>query len=313
MSSIPPATLEKFSEVQSTIWQTVSLTVSEAAGLQVTLANPKVDCVRTGEMYAEVTEQMMVVQFAFANMPENNQVVLIDQETVTSLVNAISDEPVTDIDENIVADLRSPLEAIVQGICLSSGNLKNETVVASGLNIRYQVFNFPPNLQRSEEVVRVTVELSGDDIKGRVLWVVDSEIAHMILGIVMVEEELSSPFGSASGGQQGGASPFQFPAGGGGTHHFNQEDPHGLDLLLDIPLEISVELGRVKMLVRDVVELSTGSIVEIDKAAGEPVDVMVNGRLVARGEVVVIEDNFGVRVTEILNPQERLTRLGEVA
>jgi flagellar motor switch protein FliN/FliY len=67
------------------------------------------------------------------------------------------------------------------------------------------------------------------------------------------------------------------------------------------------------MLVRDVIELGTGSVVEIDKAAGEPVDVMVNGRIVARGEVVVIEDNFGVRVTEILSPQERLLRLAEVA
>ncbi|HCD99973.1 MAG TPA: flagellar motor switch protein FliN [Armatimonadetes bacterium] len=90
-------------------------------------------------------------------------------------------------------------------------------------------------------------------------------------------------------------------------------DPGSLELLLDIPLEISVELGRVKMLVKDVVELGTGSIIEIDKAAGEPVDVLVNGRLVARGEVVVIEDNFGVRITEILTPQERLTKLGEVA
>jgi flagellar motor switch protein FliN/FliY len=67
------------------------------------------------------------------------------------------------------------------------------------------------------------------------------------------------------------------------------------------------------MLVKDIVELGTGSIVEIDKAAGEPVDVMVNGRLVAKGEVVVIEDNFGVRLTEILNPQERISRLGDAA
>ena len=67
------------------------------------------------------------------------------------------------------------------------------------------------------------------------------------------------------------------------------------------------------MLVKDVVELGTGSIVEIEKAAGEPVDVMVNGKLVARGEVVVIEDNFGVRVTEILNPHERLRNLGDAA
>jgi len=88
---------------------------------------------------------------------------------------------------------------------------------------------------------------------------------------------------------------------------------NGLELLLDVPLEISVELGRVKMLVKDVVELGTGSIVEIDKAAGEPVDVMVNGKLVARGEVVVIEDNFGVRVTEILNPYDRLKNLGDAA
>ena len=64
---------------------------------------------------------------------------------------------------------------------------------------------------------------------------------------------------------------------------------------------------------REVVELGTGSVVEIDKAAGEPVDVIVNGRLVARGEVVVIEDNFGVRITEILNPTDRLNKLGEAA
>jgi len=59
------------------------------------------------------------------------------------------------------------------------------------------------------------------------------------------------------------------------------------------------------MMVREVLDLGTGSIIEVDKAAGEPVDVMVNGRLVAKGEVVVIEDNFGVRITEILNPAER--------
>jgi flagellar motor switch protein FliN/FliY len=78
-----------------------------------------------------------------------------------------------------------------------------------------------------------------------------------------------------------------------------------MEALLDVPLEVSVELGRVKMMVREVLELGTGYIVEVDKAAGEPVDVMVNGRLVAKGEVVVIEDNFGVRITEVLNPAER--------
>jgi flagellar motor switch protein FliN/FliY len=86
-----------------------------------------------------------------------------------------------------------------------------------------------------------------------------------------------------------------------------------LEILMDIPLQISVELGRVKMVVKDVVELGSGSIIEIDKAAGEPVDVLVNGKVVARGEVVVIEDNFGVRITEILSQQDRLAKLKEAA
>jgi flagellar motor switch protein FliN/FliY len=86
-----------------------------------------------------------------------------------------------------------------------------------------------------------------------------------------------------------------------------------LEILFDIPLQLSVELGRVSLLVQDVVDLSAGSINELERSAGEPVDVMVNGRLVAHGEVVVIEDNFGVRITEIVSPQERVQRLGEAA
>ena len=77
-------------------------------------------------------------------------------------------------------------------------------------------------------------------------------------------------------------------------------EPHNLNLVLDIPLEVSVELGRKRMSIRDILDLGAGSIVELDKIAGEPVDLLVNGRLVARGEVVVIEDNFGVRITEIV-------------
>ncbi len=82
-------------------------------------------------------------------------------------------------------------------------------------------------------------------------------------------------------------------------------DVQNLDIVMDIPLEVSVELGRKRMSIRDILDLGSGSIVELDKIAGEPVDLLVNGRLVARGEVVVIEDNFGVRITEIVNPASR--------
>ncbi len=82
-----------------------------------------------------------------------------------------------------------------------------------------------------------------------------------------------------------------------------------IDLLLDIPLDISVELGRSRMSIQELLSLGPGSVIELDKLAGEPLDVMVNGRLVARGEAVVVNDKFGVRITDIVSPAERIARL----
>ncbi len=83
-----------------------------------------------------------------------------------------------------------------------------------------------------------------------------------------------------------------------------------LDFILDIPLEISVEIGRTKMLIKDLLKLNQGSVIELEKFAGEPVEIYVNGKLMARGEVVVVNDRFGVRITEIISAQERIRRLG---
>ncbi len=79
----------------------------------------------------------------------------------------------------------------------------------------------------------------------------------------------------------------------------------GMGRVRDIPLEVTVELGRTRLLIRDIMDLSAGSIIELDKIAGEPVDLFANGLLVARGEVIVIDDNFGVRVTEIITARDR--------
>lgn len=88
-----------------------------------------------------------------------------------------------------------------------------------------------------------------------------------------------------------------------------RETPEGhgnIDLLLDVPLPVSVELGRTTMTIRDILDLGAGSVVEVNRVAGEPVDILVNGRLVARGEVVVIDENFGVRILDMVSPEERL-------
>lgn len=88
-----------------------------------------------------------------------------------------------------------------------------------------------------------------------------------------------------------------------------EAESRNLDMLLDIPLQVTVELGRTKRSVQDILSLSSGSIIELDKLAGEPVDILVNNKLIAKGEVVVIDENFGVRVTSIISQSDRLNKL----
>jgi flagellar motor switch protein FliN len=82
-----------------------------------------------------------------------------------------------------------------------------------------------------------------------------------------------------------------------------------LDFILDIPLEVTVEMGRTKMLINDLLQLGQGSVIELNRLAGEPLDILVNNKLVARGEVVVVGEKFGIRLTDIVSPMERVKRL----
>jgi len=96
----------------------------------------------------------------------------------------------------------------------------------------------------------------------------------------------------------------QLQQGSGGRHVEN------LDFILDIPLEVTVQLGRTRMLINDLLKLGQGSVIELNKLIGEPFDVYVNGKLVARGEVVVSNDKYGIRLTDIVSPLERIQQLG---
>jgi flagellar motor switch protein FliN/FliY len=109
---------------------------------------------------------------------------------------------------------------------------------------------------------------------------------------------LNQPFGAMSD-SPGGA----MPEGASGA------DPGNLDFILDIPLEISVELGRSSMVINELLKLGQGSIIELGKLAGETLEVLANQKLVARGEVVVMNDKYAVRLTEIISPMERIEGL----
>lgn len=117
---------------------------------------------------------------------------------------------------------------------------------------------------------------------------------------------------SGGGDSQGGVlsgdvpKPFSSMSGGGGDAPI-----HDINMVLDIPVQLSVELGRTKVPIKHILQLGQGSVVELDALAGEPMDVLVNGYLIAQGEVVVVNDKFGIRLTDVVTPSERLRRVSK--
>ncbi|MBY0409849.1 MAG: flagellar motor switch protein FliN [Burkholderiaceae bacterium] len=110
------------------------------------------------------------------------------------------------------------------------------------------------------------------------------------------------PVEAEQGGPLSGGSPRPF----GGKSDGSVND---INMVLDIPVQLSVELGRTKVPIKYILQLAQGSVVELDALAGEPMDVLVNGYLIAQGEVVVVNDKFGIRLTDVVTPSERLRRV----
>lgn len=128
----------------------------------------------------------------------------------------------------------------------------------------------------------------------------------------MAEKKKHAPSGLATGGNPAGSS-----AATAGTFEHSSSGAKGLagvgdnlDLLLDIPLEITIELGRTKMLINDLLKLGQGSVIELPKEAGDTLEILANNRLVAKGDVVVVNKKYGIRLTEVISSVERVEKLG---
>jgi flagellar motor switch protein FliN/FliY len=115
-----------------------------------------------------------------------------------------------------------------------------------------------------------------------------------------------SPASAPAGGSLGVAAPIFQQFSGSGVMN---DSRHDIDMIMDIPVQLTVELGRTKIAIKSLLQLAQGSVVELDGLAGEPMDVLVNGCLIAQGEVVVVNDKFGIRLTDIITPNERMNKL----
>jgi flagellar motor switch protein FliN/FliY len=123
----------------------------------------------------------------------------------------------------------------------------------------------------------------------------------------LLEQKSSDGAGDAQPGSVlSGDAPRSFSSGSS-----SDGSAHDINMVLDIPVQLSVELGRTKVPIKHILQLGQGSVVELDALAGEPMDVLVNGYLIAQGEVVVVNDKFGIRLTDVVTPSERLRRVSK--
>lgn len=212
-----------------------------------------------------------------------------------------------DLHQNAAKEVVTP---IVNGLVSSLSRELGSTLTAGTIFVRTD--NQPPLAGRGSRVFgQYSFEVEGLR-SGMFFLCLDNSVARAIAGTQAAPAPRPTPQASAAAtaaapaprgvGVQSVAFPSLAPT-------LTENQAKNIELLADVPMQVTVELGRRTMMIRDVLELGTGSIIELDKLAGEPVDLLVNQKLIARGEVVVIDESFGVRVTDIVSPIERIKGL----
>jgi len=320
MASLNLEHINTITAKQESLWGTVSVSLSEAVNRQATLSSPLVTLLPLSELENTFTGKRVYGIATLQTTTAYTLIIALETTSAATLadiaVGGDGSSPPAEIDEGMLQVLQQVLFVIANGLAQASVNISGVECNVLQVEAHYDTLQPPIEWLTQDNLVRMDAVLHVDGSPIGALTVIGDER----FGLWLAGEESGAPSGE---GETGSAqsSPFQLlEETGASAQPFvplaqaaPQPLPTGIDLILDVPLELTVELGRKRMFIKDVLELTIGSIVELDRVAGEPVDVLVNGRIIARGEVVVIEDNFGIRITEIINPQEQLVEISRRA
>ena len=282
-------------------------------GKNLTISNPVVEVKPQASIRSEFGARYVQVAMDYSGVANGKNLIVFnisDAGSISSLMmgNETGASP---------AELSEAHQSTMQEFTnqfLSSMATQLANKMGGGVNTSPAILSMVSNssellIPPGNNVIKITYDISIPGIiNSKFYHLIDSSLGSSIsnrssggMGQSMSQSQTFQQQGS-----QVGISPVKFPP-------LDEGIPSGvggnISLLLDVPMTLTVELGRTTQLVQDILGLGEGSIIELDKLAGEPVDLLVNGKLIAKGEVVVIDENFGVRVTDIVSPVERLVGL----
>ncbi|OHX53393.1 flagellar motor switch protein FliN [Planococcus salinarum] len=315
------ALTELFSVALGSSSAVLSLLLSE----QVTVSAPKLAVKPETEMMAKTQAPFFVLLGEYTGDISGIQFVSINKEQVQELAAMVDPEIASEDTERQFEILQDIMQQMYASVSRTFSALLESEIShsLSGMDMVEQREDFPAaNFTKEEWFVEAAFQLKAQNGQHAEFHMcIPVRLAKQMAGILTdsgeeeeLEETQDMQFDSnneRSKKEQPAASPSIQPV------QFSSFDdsaaantePNNLSMLMDIPLQVTVELGRTKRTVKEILGVSQGSIIELDKLAGEPVDILVNDKLIAVGEVVVIDENFGVRVTDILSTEERISKL----
>ena len=307
-----------------------NICMSSAAGILATLidrpvqiATPTVELLTDAALRAEFTAPSAVVEIAYTEGIEGSSILVLaipDAAIVADLMMGGEGAPSDDLDAVQSSAIAEAMNQMMGGAAGAMADLlgRRVQIAAPGVDIVDLAEGGAPGMSGPQTLlVRTSFPLQVEGLLDTTLM----QIMPVGFARLLLEKVAARPAGAATTADDAGAEPDDerhlksvpgtTPVARPVTFPSLEETPEGpgsgdIALLLDVPLQVTVELGRTQLRIRNVLELVPGSIVELDKLAGEPVNVLVNGKQIARGEVVVIDEEFGVRITDVASQAKRL-------
>ncbi|QDR80501.1 fliN: flagellar motor switch protein FliN [Sporomusa termitida] len=320
---------------------TAATTLSVLLGRRVSITTPKVSISNLNEIKRQYPLPYLVIEVGYTHGLLGTNILAMREQDALIIADLMmggdGSNPPSELNELYMSAVSEAMNQMMGSTATSISTIFKKKVDIAPPKVNLLDFALDPNvtsiISGDEALVRVSFRMEVEDlIDSELMQIMPLNVAkEMVENLMSAVQAAATPPPPPAAPPQPAAptpaapayaqpapppqpqpvqnvavQPVQFaplkPAGMSGTDT-------NINLIMDVPLQITVELGRTRKLIRDILELTPGSVVELDKLAGEPVDILVNGKLIAKGEVVVIDENFGVRITDIVSPIERAHNL----
>ena len=311
----------------------LSSNLSMMTGGSVFFSAPAVSVASRDEFLGKLPDSVTAVKADFTSGFPGNHVFIIGEDTAKGIASLMNKEENIELDDMAMSVLGEVVSQIVGSQITALTQKTGNKSIAAGAPQAANVPKAAAALPAGNFVAAAYGLNLGDGVQHQ-LWEIYGENAARDISAALQAEAASQakpaapPGGNGMSGMgmpgmniKGGGFPGGMMGGMSGANvqsvqypnlmpQIGQREQGNIGLLMDVLMEMTVELGRTKKPIKDILAMGEGTIIELDKLAGEPVDILVNQKLIAKGEVVVIDENFGVRVTEIISPLERMSEMG---